>query len=128
MTPVCSVFSQHLRLFLRGEFARAVKKRAAERYAKGFTCWGGGSLERLTQAFGKQIEQTIRDPLDSAKEAAPRLLVVLAAALGRRSRRAVAGARAHLQPSPSGSTNPHLNPVKLVCVARPVGGVADNVA
>lgn len=40
MTPVCSVFSQLLQLFPRGEFARAVKQHAAERNAKGFTCWG----------------------------------------------------------------------------------------
>lgn len=40
MTQVCSVFSQLLQLFSRGEFARAVKKHSAERHAKGFTCWG----------------------------------------------------------------------------------------
>ncbi len=40
MTPVCSVFSQLLQLFPRGEFARAVKHHAAERNAKGFSCWG----------------------------------------------------------------------------------------
>ena len=40
MTQVCSVFSQLLQLFSRGEFARAVKKHSAERNAKGFTCWG----------------------------------------------------------------------------------------
>jgi len=38
--PVCSVFSQLLQLFSRGEFARAVKAHQAERNAKGFTCWG----------------------------------------------------------------------------------------
>jgi len=37
---VCSVFSQLLQLFSRGEFARAVKQHSAERHAKGFTCWG----------------------------------------------------------------------------------------
>jgi hypothetical protein len=37
---VCSVFSQLLQLFSRGEFTRAVEKHAAERHAKGFTCWG----------------------------------------------------------------------------------------
>jgi hypothetical protein len=40
MTQVCSVFSQFLQLFSRGEFARAVKKHEAEHRAKGFTCWG----------------------------------------------------------------------------------------
>lgn len=40
MTQVCSVFSQLLQLFSRGEFARAVKEHGAERNAKGFTCWG----------------------------------------------------------------------------------------
>lgn len=40
MTQVCSVFSQLLQLFSRGEFARAVDKHHAERNAKGFTCWG----------------------------------------------------------------------------------------
>src|SRR6266508_4187905 len=40
MTQVCSVFSQLLQLFSRGEFARAVKEHKAERNAKGFTCWG----------------------------------------------------------------------------------------
>jgi len=40
VTPVCSVFSQLLQLFSRGEFARAVKQHSAERNAKGFACWG----------------------------------------------------------------------------------------
>ena len=40
MTQVCSVFSQLLQLFSRGEFAWAVKQHQAERNAKGFTCWG----------------------------------------------------------------------------------------
>ena len=40
MTQVCSVFSQLLQLFSRGEFAQAVKQHSAERNAKGFTCWG----------------------------------------------------------------------------------------
>jgi hypothetical protein len=40
MTQVCSVFSQLLQLFSRGEFAQAVKEHKAERNAKGFTCWG----------------------------------------------------------------------------------------
>ena len=40
MIQVCSVFSQLLQLFSRGEFARAVKQHSAERHAKGFTCWG----------------------------------------------------------------------------------------
>ena len=40
MTQVCSVFSQLLQLFSRGEFARAVAEHQAERHAKGFTCWG----------------------------------------------------------------------------------------
>jgi Domain of unknown function (DUF4372)/Transposase DDE domain len=40
VTQVCSVFSQLLQLFSRGEFARAVKQHSAERNAKGFTSWG----------------------------------------------------------------------------------------
>jgi hypothetical protein len=40
VSQVCSVFSQLLQLFSRGEFARAVKEHQAERHAKGFTCWG----------------------------------------------------------------------------------------
>jgi len=40
VTQVCSVFSQLLQLFSRGEFSRAVKQHSAERNAKGFTCWG----------------------------------------------------------------------------------------
>ncbi|MHB8301256.1 MAG: DUF4372 domain-containing protein [Acidobacteriaceae bacterium] len=40
MNQVCSVFSQILQLFSRGEFERAVEKHKAERHAKGFTCWG----------------------------------------------------------------------------------------
>ena len=39
MTPVCSVYSQLLQLFPRGEFANAVKQHQAEFSAKGFTCW-----------------------------------------------------------------------------------------
>jgi hypothetical protein len=38
MTQVCSVFSQILQLFSRGQFAQAVKRRQAERNGKGFTC------------------------------------------------------------------------------------------
>jgi hypothetical protein len=37
---VCSIFSQVLKLFSRGEFERAVKKHKAERHARGFTSWG----------------------------------------------------------------------------------------
>jgi DDE family transposase/uncharacterized protein DUF4372 len=40
VTQVCSVFSQLLQMFSRGEFARAVDQHHAERNAKGFTCWG----------------------------------------------------------------------------------------
>jgi hypothetical protein len=39
MTQVCSVYSQLLQLFSRGEFARAVKHHQAERNAKGFSSW-----------------------------------------------------------------------------------------
>jgi len=37
---VCSIFSQVLKLFSRGEFEKAVKEHKAERHARGFTCWG----------------------------------------------------------------------------------------
>ena len=40
MSQTCSVFSQLLQLFSRGEFARAVRQHGAERRAKGFSCWG----------------------------------------------------------------------------------------
>jgi hypothetical protein len=40
MYKVCSIFSQVLRLFSRGDFERAVKEHKAERHARGFTSWG----------------------------------------------------------------------------------------
>ncbi len=40
MYKVCSIFSQVLKLFSRGEFEKAVKKHQAERHARGFTSWG----------------------------------------------------------------------------------------
>jgi hypothetical protein len=40
MYKVCSIFSQVLKLFSRGEFERAVKEHQAERHARGFTSWG----------------------------------------------------------------------------------------
>lgn len=40
MNRVCSIFSQLLKLFPLDEFAAFVKKRAAERHARGFTCRG----------------------------------------------------------------------------------------
>ena len=40
MNQVCSIFSQVLQLFSRGEFERAVKDHKAERHARGFTSWG----------------------------------------------------------------------------------------
>jgi hypothetical protein len=39
MTQVCSVYSQLLQIFLRGQFAQVVKRHQAEFKAKGFTCW-----------------------------------------------------------------------------------------
>jgi Domain of unknown function (DUF4372)/Transposase DDE domain len=39
MLQVCSVYSQLLQLFSRGQFARAVKQHHAERNAKGFSSW-----------------------------------------------------------------------------------------
>jgi hypothetical protein len=39
MTQVCSVYSQLLQLFPRGQFANVVKQHHAEFSAKGFTCW-----------------------------------------------------------------------------------------
>ena len=38
--PLCSIFSQVLKLFSRGEFEKAVKEHKAERHARGFTSWG----------------------------------------------------------------------------------------
>ena len=40
MSKVCSIFSQLLQLFPRGEFETAVGKHQAERHARGFSCWG----------------------------------------------------------------------------------------
>ena len=40
MSTVCSIFSQVLKLIPRADFDAAVHKHAAERNAKGFTCWG----------------------------------------------------------------------------------------
>ena len=40
MSTVCSIFSQVLKLIPRASFDAAVHKHAAERNAKGFTCWG----------------------------------------------------------------------------------------
>ena len=41
MYKVCSIFSQVLKLFSRGNFEEAVKQHKAERHARGFTSWGG---------------------------------------------------------------------------------------
>ena len=40
MSRVCSIFSQLMQLFPRGEFEAAVRKHKAEHHARGFTCWG----------------------------------------------------------------------------------------
>jgi len=40
LSTVCSIFSQVLKLIPRPDFDAAVHKHAAERNAKGFTCWG----------------------------------------------------------------------------------------
>ncbi len=40
MSTVSSIFSQILKLIPRTDFDAAVHKHAAERNAKGFTCWG----------------------------------------------------------------------------------------
>jgi hypothetical protein len=40
MNQVCSIFSQALKLFSRGDFEKAVKEHKAERHARGFTSWG----------------------------------------------------------------------------------------
>ena len=40
MYKVCSIFSQVLKLFSRGEFEKAVKEHKAERHARGFASWG----------------------------------------------------------------------------------------
>ena len=37
---VCSIFSQVLKLFSRGDFEKAVREHKAERHARGFTSWG----------------------------------------------------------------------------------------
>jgi hypothetical protein len=40
MNKVCSIFSQMLKLFSRGDFEKAVKEHETERHARGFTSWG----------------------------------------------------------------------------------------
>src|SRR3989442_2464201 len=40
MDRVCSIFSQVLKLFSRGDFEKAVNEHQAERHARGFTSWG----------------------------------------------------------------------------------------
>jgi hypothetical protein len=40
MYKVCSIFSQVLKLFSRGDFEAAVQECKAERHARGFTSWG----------------------------------------------------------------------------------------
>jgi hypothetical protein len=40
MYKVCSIFSQVLKLFSRGDFEKAVEEHKAERHARGFTSWG----------------------------------------------------------------------------------------
>ena len=40
MYKVCSIFSQVLKLFSRGDFERAVKEHQTEWHARGFTSWG----------------------------------------------------------------------------------------
>jgi Domain of unknown function (DUF4372)/Transposase DDE domain len=40
LNRVCSIFSQLLQLFPRGEFERAVHQHQAERHARGFSSWG----------------------------------------------------------------------------------------
>ena len=40
MNQVCSIFSQVLKLFSRGDFERAVKEHQTERHARGFSSWG----------------------------------------------------------------------------------------
>jgi Domain of unknown function (DUF4372)/Transposase DDE domain len=40
MNKVCSIFSQVVKLFSRGDFEKAVKDHKAERHARGFTSWG----------------------------------------------------------------------------------------
>src|SRR5436190_9218007 len=40
MNKVCSIFSQVLKLFSRGDFEVAVREHKAERHARGFTSWG----------------------------------------------------------------------------------------
>ena len=44
MNRVCSIFSQVLKLFSRGDFEKAVNEHQAERHARGFTSWGSGSV------------------------------------------------------------------------------------
>jgi hypothetical protein len=40
LNRVCSIFSQLLQLFPRGEFEQAVRQHQAERHARGFSSWG----------------------------------------------------------------------------------------
>src|ERR1039458_630897 len=49
---VCSIFSQVLKLFSRGEFEKAVKEHKAERHARGFTS-GGQFMAMLFCQLGR---------------------------------------------------------------------------
>lgn len=49
----CSIFSQLLQIFPRGEFHAAVKETKAERHARGFTCW-----EQFVAMLFCQLAQT----------------------------------------------------------------------
>ena len=40
LLKVCSIFSQVLKVFSRGEFEKAVKEQKVERYARGFSSCG----------------------------------------------------------------------------------------
>src|SRR5258707_10456954 len=52
MYKVCSIFSQVLKLFSRGEFENAVKEHKAERHARGFTS-GGQFMAMLFCQLGR---------------------------------------------------------------------------
>jgi len=67
MAQVCSVYSQILQFFPRGQFHRAVKQHQAEFSAKGFSAGGSGSsdsfrrLLRGRSAFRFRLPELLAD-------------------------------------------------------------------
>jgi hypothetical protein len=66
---VCSIFSQVLKLFSRGDFEKAVKEHKAERHARGFTSWGQ-FVAMLFCQLGRAQEVPLQEQADEPGRAA----------------------------------------------------------